>query len=109
MNGKILITGSSGFIGSHLKNGLASHGYEIASFNSCDGDISKAKLNFTNIDFVFHLAGKSFVPESWKNPKGFYDINVGGTLNVLEYCRKTKIGVLLMSSCVRDSRSSADQ
>ena len=100
MNGKILITGSSGFIGSHLKNELASRGYRIVCFNSSDGDISKAKLNFKNIDFVFHLAGKSFVPDSWKNPKGFYEINMGGTLNVLEFCRKNKIGVLLMSSYV---------
>jgi nucleoside-diphosphate-sugar epimerase len=100
MNGKILVTGSSGFIGSHLKNELESHGYRIVSFNSSDGDISKAKLNFKNIDFVFHLAGKSFVPDSWKDPKGFYEINVVGTLNVLEFCRNNNIGVLLMSSYV---------
>lgn len=100
MNGKILITGSSGFIGSHLKNELALRGYRIVSFNSSDGDISKVKLNFKSVDFVFHLAGKSFVPDSWKNPKVFYDINVGGTLNVLEFCRKNKSGLLLMSSYV---------
>ncbi|HWY98386.1 MAG TPA: SDR family oxidoreductase, partial [Bacteroidia bacterium] len=100
MKGKVLITGSNGFIGKQLKKQLLTEGYEIAEFNSADGDISKTELSFKGIDNVFHLAGKSFVPDSWKNPKAFYDVNVTGTLNVLELCRKTGAGLTFISSFV---------
>jgi nucleoside-diphosphate-sugar epimerase len=100
MKGKVLITGSNGFIGKQLKQELLKEGYEILEFNSKDGDIAKTELHVTGIDHVFHLAGKSFVPDSWKNPKAFYDVNVTGTLNVLELCRKTGAGLTFISSYV---------
>jgi CDP-glucose 4,6-dehydratase len=40
-------------------------------------------------EFVFHLAAQAIVRESYVNPKETYEINVGGTVNVLECCRLT--------------------
>ncbi|HTB05409.1 MAG TPA: NAD(P)-dependent oxidoreductase [Bacteroidia bacterium] len=100
MKEKVLITGSNGFIGKQLKKQFNLTEYEIVEFNSSDGDIAKTDLQFENINHVFHLAGKSFVPDSWKNPKAFYDVNFTGTLNVLELCRKTGAGLTFISSYV---------
>jgi nucleoside-diphosphate-sugar epimerase len=74
--------------------------YSVSEFNTADGDISKTELNIPDIKHVFHLAGKSFVPDSWKEPKAFYNINVSGTLNVLEFCRKSGATLTFMSSYI---------
>ncbi|HLG35889.1 MAG TPA: NAD(P)-dependent oxidoreductase [Bacteroidia bacterium] len=100
MHGYILITGSSGFVGSHLKKTLLKKNYSIREFNHSEGDIRNAGLKFKNISHVFHLTGMSFVPDSWKNPKAFYDTNVGGTLNVLEFCRQSGASLTFMSSFI---------
>jgi nucleoside-diphosphate-sugar epimerase len=97
---KILITGSSGFIGTSLKHTLVTEGYPVVDFNSSDGDIESAPLNFSGVDYVIHLAGKSFVPDSWKNPAEFMRVNVEGTRNVLEFCRKNNTPLMFMSSYV---------
>jgi nucleoside-diphosphate-sugar epimerase len=57
-------------------------------------------MQFTGVDVghVFHLAGKTFVPESWTNPFGFFQVNLMGTVNVLEFCRKTGAGITYVSS-----------
>src|SRR5258708_22137375 len=58
-----------------------------------DADVSTPNafdnLPKTQFDRVYHLAGKTFIPDSWKDPDSFYRANLIGTLNVLEYCRKT--------------------
>src|SRR5258706_599432 len=96
----ILVTGSSGFIGSYLIKSLAAKKYKITEFNHRDGDIANTKLKFKNIDHVFHLAGKSFVPDSWKNPAEFYYVNVMGALNILEFCRHNNAALTFISSYV---------
>ena len=40
-------------------------------------------------EFVFHLAAQPIVRESYISPKETYDINIGGTVNLLESCRIT--------------------
>jgi len=100
MKENILITGSSGFIGKELKKKLFEKGYNTLDFNSANGDIAKTTIDFKNINHVFHLAGKSFVPESWTNPQEFYRVNFSGTLNVLEFCRKTGASLTFVSSYV---------
>ena len=96
-----LITGSTGFIGRALKQRLLHGGYEISELNS-DLDIRETTsfLRFIdlNISCVFHLAGKTYVPESWRNPGEFYHVNVMGTKNVLEYCRRKAIPLIYVSS-----------
>lgn len=98
----ILVTGASGFIGSALVAKLESMGLLIVKLNSSDGDISV--INFVEkykrikIDHVFHLASKTFIPESWKNPLDFYSVSVLGTLNILELCNVKKIPLTYVSA-----------
>ena len=100
MEAKILITGSSGFIGRNLKILLLKNNYSVVEFNSAQGDIASTPFEYPGIDYVIHLAGKSFVPDSWKNPDEFMRVNVEGTRNVLEFCRKNKTPLMFMSSYV---------
>lgn len=100
MRAKILITGSNGFIGKQLKKKLLETKREVIDFNTADGNIANADLNLKNVSHVFHLAGKSFVPESWKTPKAFYETNVNGTLNVLEFARRNNCKLIFVSSYV---------
>ena len=100
--GQILITGGSGFIGSALKEALIRYNHSVTVLSSKDGDIADvhtlSKLNGLEIDTVFHLAGKSFVPDSWVSPREFIRVNFEGTNNVLEFCRKNKTQLVFISS-----------
>lgn len=51
-------------------------------------------------EWVFHLAGQSHVPSSWSDPRGTFEINVFGALNVLEACSgfRNKPKILFVSS-----------
>src|SRR3989304_7128977 len=100
MSDKILITGSSGFIGKNLKEALLQKDFLIEEFNSAQGDIASTKLNFKDVSHVFHLAGKSFVPDSWKNPEEFNRVNIDGTANVLKFCKESGASFTFVSSYV---------
>ncbi len=99
---KILVTGSNGFIGSTLVKRLSGLGLAILGFDITDGDVAEegslTHLEKEDISYVFHLAGKTFVPESWSHPFSFYRTNVMGTANILEFCRKTGTGLTYVSS-----------
>ena len=99
---KILVTGSNGFIGKYLVRKLQELGFTTLGFDIENGDIAlEDVLNYLekeDIAYVFHLAGKTFIPESWIHPFGFYRTNVLGTTNILEFCRKTGAGLTYISS-----------
>ena len=110
----VLITGHTGFKGSWLCIWLKELsadivGYALEPYTERDNfAVSGLKDKVTHIigdvrdyqnlskvfekyqpEFVFHLAAQPIVRESYINPKETYDINIGGTVNVLECCRLT--------------------
>jgi GDP-4-dehydro-6-deoxy-D-mannose reductase len=111
---RVLITGITGFVGSHLaefllqKGGIEVSG--IARWRSRMDNVShflpriqlvecdlrdetsvKAALERIRPDAIFHLAGQSFVPTSWHSPRETFTINVLGTLNLFEAVRALDI------------------
>jgi nucleoside-diphosphate-sugar epimerase len=97
----IVISGSNSFIGKHLIAKLSGNKkFKLIKMNRSFGDIKYAntwkKLPKANI--LIHLAAKTFVPDSWKNPKEFFDTNIIGTIMALEYCRLNKTKFIFLSS-----------
>jgi GDP-4-dehydro-6-deoxy-D-mannose reductase len=103
---KALITGISGFAGSHLAEFLIEKGYEVfgtffdkSTFSNLNGLVNKIKVYRCDIrnydalknviedvkpDEIYHLAAISFVPTSLKEPKLTFDTNLYGTLNLYQ-------------------------
>jgi nucleoside-diphosphate-sugar epimerase len=100
MKNKILVTGATGFLGRPLVAALESQGRAVHTHSSTDGDIADCPLPMEDVSHVFHLAGKSYVPDSWQNPQAFYRTNVMGAVNVLEHCRRNHATLTLISSYV---------
>lgn len=102
---KVLITGSEGFVGPHLWKELESHGYEVygttlhapetglpKNVSVCDiGSEEQLTSLISDIkpDAIFHLAGWSNPGSSFTNPQKTFEINVLGTINLLEAVKKT--------------------
>ena len=116
---KVLVTGGAGFIGSSLVKELLSEGCSVVvldDFSSgrmenlggvvgsrdlkiVKGDIRDRKVvdeALDGVDSVVHLAAFVNPPESVKKPLETNDINVNGTLNVLDVCVKKKVGKLIV-------------
>lgn len=111
---KVLITGHTGFKGSWLSiwlkmMGAEAIGYALEPYTDRDNFVlSELGEKITHIvgdirdyehineifkrykpEFVFHLAAQPIVRKSYIDPKETYDINIGGTVNLLECCRLT--------------------
>ena len=75
---RIVVTGSDGFVGTHLIKRLTQENLNVIKLDIKSGiDIINWKqLNtIPKFDFLIHLASKSFVPDSFKYPKDFYYSN----------------------------------
>jgi nucleoside-diphosphate-sugar epimerase len=86
---RVLVTGGTGFIGTHLVAGLLAGGYEIVEANHASGDLAD-HATWTRLpaaEVVVHLAAKTFVPQSWDAPALFMRTNLLATIEALEYCR----------------------
>jgi UDP-glucuronate 4-epimerase len=117
MTGTVLVTGAAGFIGSHLAERLLSLGYQVVGLDNFDdfyspaikrnnvspliardgfrmveGDIRDTALlsdvfSENNISLVAHLAARAGVRPSIQQPVLYQDINIRGTINLLEASR----------------------
>lgn len=98
----ILVTGAGGFIGRRLVDLLKSAGHSVLALGSEDGDIADpatlGRFDAFPLDFVFHLASRTYVPDAWREPADFQRVNAVGTLNVLELCRAKKIPLTFVSA-----------
>lgn len=121
---RILVTGSEGFIGSHLVEKLVREGYQVRAmvlYNSFDrhgwldtlapeikdklevvwGDVRDAhcmKAVVADCDAILHLAALIAIPYSYVNPEAYIQTNVTGTLNVLQAAREHKIKKVVITS-----------
>lgn len=98
---KILITGARGFVGVALSKLLRSKSFEITDVNNtlnlCEWESVK---NIPKQEIIIHLASKSFVPDSFKEPLRFYNNNIVSTLNILEKARIDGSKVIFFSTYV---------
>jgi UDP-glucose 4-epimerase len=114
---KIGVTGGLGFIGSNLVENLLLRNFEIVVIDDLSTGL-KSNLNYSNVNFhelsitnleacnyvlkdcevIVHLAARGSVPRSLKNPTITHDVNVTGTLNMLEIARKNNLHFIYSSS-----------
>ncbi len=92
----VLVTGASGFLGRPLVQALQRRGETVVTHSTRDGIPPHAR----GIQHVYHLAAKTYVPDSWSDPKSFYEVNVMGAIGVLDYCRHIGASLTLVSSYV---------
>jgi UDP-glucuronate 4-epimerase len=128
MQNAVLITGGAGFIGSNLVDSLLGKNINVIALDNFDSfysedikhkNIKKALTyeNFkffrvdicnkqelknifeeNNIQMVVHLAAKAGVRPSIENPQDYYQVNVQGTLNILEMMREFSVKKLVFAS-----------
>ena len=114
---KILLTGGAGYVGSACLRWLLKHGHDAVAYDNMTegnersvpshrlvvGEINDRAhltrvLKETRADAVMHFAALASVPESISTPDRYYDVNVVGTLNVLEAMRAADVKRIIFSS-----------
>lgn len=121
----VLVTGGTGYIGSHISVTLLKHGFDVVILDNLSNssintisrieELSGRKLSFVrgdirnnkdlsdvfnkhSIEHVIHLAGLKSVSESLKIPMDYYDVNLNGTLVLLKEIQKHEIKNIIFSS-----------
>src|SRR6202142_1773276 len=111
-----LITGAAGFLGSSLANHLAREGHQVRGIDNLStgdpqalapdvhftrGDVSDRPKLWTllqEVDVVYHLAARVSVSESVLYPRDYNEVNVGGTVALMEAMRDVGVGRVVLAS-----------
>ena len=114
-----VVTGGAGFIGSHMVDLLAQEGFRVHIVDNLYGgrlqnisqhadnpdivfeemDIRRLTADhslFRGADYIFHFAGIGDIVPSIEKPAEYMDVNVQGTVKVLEAAREAKVIKLIM-------------
>ena len=102
---RVAVTGSSGFVGTHLVPYLRSHGDDVVTIDRTGTpavDVTDAAevrevLRAARPDAVYHLAALSHVGQSWDAPETVFRVNALGALNVLRACTDAGVGRVVVA------------
>ena len=112
---KVIVFGGSGFLGSHVADKLSENLYEVTVFDKnppiyisknqkyIEGDILSKDDVYSaikNHDYVYHFAGLSDLNVAINNPIDTVNLNILGTVNILEACKKNKIKKFIFASTI---------
>lgn len=99
---KIIVTGAGGFIGKALTVRLIKDGHQVLALARQDGDVTSASFweNLPDAEVLVHLAGRSYVPDSWNKPADFIMSNVISTQRALDWCRRNSARMVFASTYV---------
>ena len=112
---KVLVIGGAGFLGSHVADTLTAQGYLVSIFDyekskylqtsqtMIIGDISdRASIRnaIKGMDIVFHFAAVADIKEAAQNPERTAQLNIMGTMYILEACRAFNIKRFIYSSTI---------
>ena len=106
---KVVVTGSSGYLGRSLVGHLQDRSINVLPCTRATIDIRSfstlaEKAEYQNVSHLYHLAGVTGVKESWRDPTEFYAVNVLGTQQALEFCRRTQAKFIYASTFVHGSK-----
>lgn len=100
---KVLVTGHEGFVGRNLIQELNTDNVDIITLTDSDGkkidvrDWQKIQ-KIEKPDIIYHLAALTYIPSAYKNPRKTYEVNVLGTLNLLELARISNVQKFIYTS-----------
>ena len=114
----VLVTGGAGYIGSHMVHALVDAGESVAVVDNLstgfshflpegtplyigdagDENLVEGVIRSHNVDAIIHFAGSIAVPESLRDPLGYYRNNTGTTRNVLASAVKCGVKTFIFSS-----------
>ncbi len=112
----VLITGGAGFIGTALANRLVARGDHVRVLDDLSSgdpqgldprvifirgdvrDVPKLWSLLQEVDCVYHLAARASVPESILFPREYNDVNVGGTVSLMEAIRNVGVRRVVLAS-----------
>ena len=112
---KVLVTGASGFVGSHIADELSANNFDVVLFDRIKSNFQKPNQTFVQcdlldrallnnilqgIDYVYHYGGIADIDTANKIPAETLQTNIMGTVNLVEAALKNNIKRFMFASTV---------